>query len=262
MNMCFTCLLILGATIDAADFDSKRIISYANFFRYKHGANSLTYNEQISKSTSQVLAEKVAEAGAVQHITNSTGCNIAVFSRRNLKVNMFENTLIILDAIDLWYDEINLYDWESPGFSYVTGYFTQLVWVSTHKIGIGFAVNPKLGRAVVVANFDPPGNNKFEFKKNVIHFSNLSQPLILNVVPSPSMLPLPVSAIKLPIAPIELHQLPPPPSPSNLKTPPATPWIVAEPHAPYSCSILTTMIPNTFLFCIATLAITVFPILF
>ena len=42
-------------------------------------------------------------------------------------------------ATDLWYNEINSYDFGSPGYSESTGHFTQVVWKASTKLGIGKA---------------------------------------------------------------------------------------------------------------------------
>ena len=46
-----------------------------------------------------------------------------------------------------------------------TGHFTQLVWSSSAKLGVGVA--SKHGKVIVVANYDPPGNFRGKFSKNV-----------------------------------------------------------------------------------------------
>ena len=63
-------------------------------------------------------------------------------------------------ATSSWYEEIDHYNWDDPGFSYGTGHFTQIVWKNTEKVGFGIAQRydaPWL-RTWVVANYDPPGN--------------------------------------------------------------------------------------------------------
>ena len=38
-----------------------------------------------------------------------------------------------------WYDEINKYDFNNPGFISGTGLFTQIIWKDTIEVGFGFA---------------------------------------------------------------------------------------------------------------------------
>ncbi len=39
------------------------------------------------------------------------------------------------------YNEIEDYDFDNPRFSFKTGHFTQMVWKSSRKLGIGTAVD-------------------------------------------------------------------------------------------------------------------------
>uniref|UniRef100_A0A0N5ALB9 SCP domain-containing protein n=1 Tax=Syphacia muris TaxID=451379 RepID=A0A0N5ALB9_9BILA len=68
-------------------------------------------------------------------------------------------------AVKTWYNEKNKYDYSRPGFSSATGHFTQLVWKSSKKIGIGMASSS--GMTYVVANFYPAGNYISQFEENV-----------------------------------------------------------------------------------------------
>lgn len=70
-------------------------------------------------------------------------------------------------AVDLWYDEVSLYDYSDPVFSSATGHFTQLVWVASTQIGFG-AYLTSSGEWLVVAEFDPAGNVEGEFAANVL----------------------------------------------------------------------------------------------
>jgi len=42
----------------------------------------------------------------------------------------------------MWYNEINKYNYTSPGFSKETGHFTQVVWKNSKELGIGMASYP------------------------------------------------------------------------------------------------------------------------
>ena len=70
-------------------------------------------------------------------------------------------------ATDMWYNEIQQYNFNNPGFASGTGHFTQLVWAETTQIGVGKATNG--GQTFVVANYTPPGNvvGRQNFEKNV-----------------------------------------------------------------------------------------------
>lgn len=75
------------------------------------------------------------------------------------------------NAIKLFYDEIQYYDWNNPGFSMETGHFTQVVWKASIEIGVGIAIYPDPTwryRAVVCISYRPPGNYLGQFEQNVL----------------------------------------------------------------------------------------------
>lgn len=66
----------------------------------------------------------------------------------------------------MWYDEVQKYDYNKPGFSAETGHFTQVVWKNSNKLGFGYAnVN---GYTASVALYSPPGNYQGQFPQNVL----------------------------------------------------------------------------------------------
>lgn len=73
------------------------------------------------------------------------------------------------DLIKMWYDEVDLYDYQSGKFSAATGHFTQLVWKSTKRVGCAKAISRGSSGAGVylVCNYDEPGNFLGEFQANV-----------------------------------------------------------------------------------------------
>lgn len=66
----------------------------------------------------------------------------------------------------MWYEEINKYRFNNPGFSSGTGHFTQLVWVGSREIGVAKAASPS-GAQYVVARYYPAGNVLGSFPANV-----------------------------------------------------------------------------------------------
>ncbi|CAF4737291.1 unnamed protein product [Rotaria sp. Silwood2] len=67
-----------------------------------------------------------------------------------------------------WYNEINSYNFGSPGFSSSTGHFTQVIWKGSKQLGIGSAFTSNNRTAYVVANYYPPGNVTGSFSSNVL----------------------------------------------------------------------------------------------
>ena len=64
-------------------------------------------------------------------------------------------------AVMAFYSEINAYDYEQPGYCADTAQFTQLVWKSTRKVGIGISSNGKY----LVANYLPAGISRGSFQQ-------------------------------------------------------------------------------------------------
>lgn len=49
-----------------------------------------------------------------------------------------------------------------------TGHFTQVVWKSSQRLGVGIGFANNGNTAVVVANYGPPGNYLNQFAQNVV----------------------------------------------------------------------------------------------
>ena len=61
------------------------------------------------------------------------------------------------NAVDWWYANFRDYSYElGPLNDPKTRNFTQVIWVASHKLGVGVA--RKAGMVAVVAKYDPPGN--------------------------------------------------------------------------------------------------------
>jgi len=139
------------------------ISSYINKYRSMHNSPPLIWDNTIasfSQKWSNYLFSNNMFAHSGSHIY---GENLAYFKGYGTDVL----TLIKL-AIDMWYDEINLYDFNNPGFSEETGHATALLWKSSTKYAIGFSINKTTQTAYVVFNTSPPGNIIGQFKENVL----------------------------------------------------------------------------------------------
>ena len=139
------------------------ISNYINNYRSSHGVPPLVW-EPVIASYSQNWSNYLLSNNIFIHSgTHLYSENLAYFQGYGVD----ELTLIKL-AIDLWYNEIKLYDFNNPGFSPVTGHATALLWKSSTKFAIGFSVNKNNQIVDIVMNMSPPGNILGEFKENVL----------------------------------------------------------------------------------------------
>ncbi|KAI5735155.1 hypothetical protein M8J77_014916 [Diaphorina citri] len=140
-----------------------------NGYRKKHYAPALRYNTQVAK-VAQAWASKligsIARGGHLQHRPNNKfGENIWMGSGYK-----FTDEEAVKQAVKSWYDEISLYRpyfGREPNMANFKewGHFTQVVWKSSSKLGVGIA--RKNGHILVVANYDPPGNYQGQYANNV-----------------------------------------------------------------------------------------------
>jgi len=73
---------------------------------------------------------------------------------------------LVKDGIKAWYKEVNVYNYNKPGFALNTGHFTALVWKASKALGLGLAINGK--KAIVAATFFPRPNYANAFPENVL----------------------------------------------------------------------------------------------
>ncbi|WIA37933.1 hypothetical protein OEZ86_001310 [Tetradesmus obliquus] len=111
-----------------------------NSLRAKHGAPALQWDDAIA-STAQSWA---------------AGCPNGHSGTRGVGENMAWGYASLADAVQAWYDEVKLYDFSNPGWSPSTGHFTQIVWLSTSRLGC--AINSACSWPTYVCQYGPPGN--------------------------------------------------------------------------------------------------------
>ena len=135
-----------------------------NELRAHHGVKPLKISEDLNK-IAQKFAEHLAEINKIEHSYN-------IYKGEELGENLFccSGSEIQGDIMTMsWYDEINKYDFNNPGFISGTGHFTQIIWKDTIEVGFGFAKSSN-NIYYGVANYYPAGNinTKEEFSKNVL----------------------------------------------------------------------------------------------
>jgi uncharacterized protein YkwD len=127
-----------------------------NTFRKQHCAPPLQWSEALAK-----VAQQWADTLRKQ------GCNLE-HSRNRYGENLAAGTSGALDpatTTEMWYREVDGYNFRKPGFSMSTGHFTQLVWAGTTHLGCGMTTCK--GLDIIVCNYDPPGNVERGYAANV-----------------------------------------------------------------------------------------------
>jgi hypothetical protein len=73
-----------------------------------------------------------------------------------------------IDGLNAWVFEVQHYDYNDPGFSEITGHFTQYVWKDSTKVGCAWNTVDCNGQAIFMCNYNPPGNIGGEYETNVL----------------------------------------------------------------------------------------------
>ena len=165
------------------------ITSYINNYRQLNQAPPLKWDGTIA-TFSQNWANYLLTNNLFQHSgTQLYGENLAYFQGYGVDV-----LTLLKKAVDLWYNEISLYDFKNPGFSSGTGHFTCLVWVASTTFGMGFSFDASTQTVDVVFNTSPPGNVIGQFVQNVL-------PTISGTTPGTPSSTIPVVVVPTPTTP-------------------------------------------------------------
>lgn len=162
------------------------ITNYVNAYRAKNQAPPMRWDPTIAEF-SQHWSYYLVSNNQFKHSGNRLyGENLAYFQGYGSDVMG-----LIKKSIDLWYEEIVLYDFKKPGFSHATGHFTCLVWKSSTHFAMGISINTATNAVDVTMNTSPPGNYAGEYEENVL-------PLVPIPVPSPASSPKSAKKIYIP----------------------------------------------------------------
>jgi uncharacterized protein YkwD len=149
-------------------------LSKHNSYRATHRSPNMTISSSAN-NTAQAWAQYLATNGLFQHSAtnqrNNAGENLYVSYTTAPSVNY---AALANTAVQSWYDEVKLYNYNSPGFSSATGHFTQVVWKSSTQLGCGTAQGTKTINGTkykafyVVCHYAPAGNVQGQFPANVL----------------------------------------------------------------------------------------------
>ncbi len=140
-----------------------------NYYRARHSAPPLTISQRLNH-IAQKYADHLAATRKFEHSGNkleneSIGENLYMqwISRGKVPVSARE-------AAKSWYDEIEYYSFKHPQYSEETGHFTQMIWKSSQRLGVGVALSADGREVYMVTNYYPAGNiiNYGYFDKNVL----------------------------------------------------------------------------------------------
>jgi len=156
------------------------IKAYVNEYRLKNQAAPFIWDNTIATFT-QNWSYYMTSNHVFKHSGSTLyGENIAYFRGYGTDV-----MVLLKLAIDNWYNEILLYNFNKPGYSEATGHFTCLVWQASKSFGMGISINNSTNEVYISLNTSPPGNIIGQFQQNVL-------PLITNPTPIPTPNPYPI----------------------------------------------------------------------
>jgi uncharacterized protein YkwD len=140
-----------------------------NYYRLRHSASPLTISQRLNR-IAQTYAEHLAATSKFEHSGNTLENETIGENLYMQWISQGKVHVSVRDATKSWYDEIDLYSFKHPKYSEETGHFTQMVWKSSRKIGVGVALSPDGREVYIVANYYPAGNiiNHGYFESNVL----------------------------------------------------------------------------------------------
>lgn len=113
---------------DTTKFTSA-ILNSTNFYRSEHNATAMSWNHTLARYASSYLSSMGSESP-----DSGSECDFA-HSGGPYGENLALGCNGVTGCVKLWGDEREEYDFNNPGFSEVTGHFTQLVWKDTATVG-------------------------------------------------------------------------------------------------------------------------------
>ena len=193
LNILLILSLYFLTNINSLKIDSNKLnkvlLDQHNKYREMHGVENLTLDNELIKLAqdySAVLAYKediysIIPSGNKNKRKEIVGENIFTCTSI-LKIPCYEENST--KPVDDWYNEINFYNYDDPGFTLDTAHFTQVIWKNTSKIGCGASVRTDGVTYKVVCNYYTAGNivNPEQYTENVLPIVEYSEALSFNYI--------------------------------------------------------------------------------
>lgn len=137
--------------------EAKSALDFHNKARSEVGVQVLVWDEDLAEYARE-WAVYLAGEKEVTMVHRSTLGKNTLNAGENIFMG-YGKTYVFLDAATLWYNEIDLYTYGAvSSTNYLnTGHYTQMIWKTTQKVGMGMATT-KDGATIIVANYLPAGN--------------------------------------------------------------------------------------------------------
>jgi len=141
--------------------DVDTLMGQINNYRAYHQAEGASWDEDLA-SQAQEWVNYLASIGRLDHGgADGAGQNLFMTGEIDADPNR-----VCIAATDVWYSEVDKYDYNNPGFTMETGHFTQLVWRKSTRVGYAVASGPY--GTFVAAHYVAPGNYLDDFRDNVL----------------------------------------------------------------------------------------------
>lgn len=151
----FTSTSSATSNTDTLSDNASILLSAHNNKRSLHkDTPSLTWSTEL-ETYAQNYADQYDCSGTLVHSGGPYGENLALGYG-------------IEGSVDAWYNEIEYYDYNNPGFSENAGHFTQVVWKSSTEVGCGIKSCGGVWGDYVICSYKPAGNVIGEFAENVM----------------------------------------------------------------------------------------------
>lgn len=153
-------LAMEGADLDVGDAPPAELAAFLdkhNRVRAGHCAPPLVWSAEVARWAQAWADELSARGCAFEHSHGRFGENLALGI-----AGVHDNPA---EIADLWYRELDEYHFGFGGFSLATGHFTQMIWANSRRLGCGTSTCS--GKRIWVCQYDPPGNYRGEYARNV-----------------------------------------------------------------------------------------------
>nr|ABA54555.1 venom allergen-like protein 11 [Schistosoma mansoni] len=150
------------------------VVQLHNQYRSQHGSNPLVLDQNLSNMAQQWADHLLQQS----HLSNSGYVYRGMKVGENLGSRWSNGPMELncKDLIEHWYQESGKYKFNSePDSIQGIGNFTQIVWTSSERIGVGIAIQSyksgedlhKDSKMILVCLYHPPGNVISQFQNNV-----------------------------------------------------------------------------------------------